>query len=269
MSSLSWDGTVGIHSAHRPMHCSFFTRPPSRRRDAASSPSVCAVGEHEDRPSCPTTPLLPSCDLIAFILQAAIHVIGVSLIRLCRACAKQAHEQPPHRSAGRTYQRSLASRAGNRSTDRSAGSTHSTPDRCTGRHTARLAAAFLCTGRFGQLFARFNILFRHLFPNRLQMCVRIQHRLRAGAGAEHESCPAGPGNRSSHRFTDSFGTRQAMTCSAVFPITHTRLCRPPAPDSMRTAATGTDNSPARKRISSSFAAPSEGGAAIRILRALP
>src|SRR4029077_20440325 len=65
VSSSSWDGSVGLHCAHRP-------------RTASS----CAVCEREDRLSCPTISLLPSCDLIPLLLQTSIHEIRIGLIRL-------------------------------------------------------------------------------------------------------------------------------------------------------------------------------------------
>ena len=60
-----------------------------------------------------------------------------------------------------------------------------------------------------------------------------------------------------------------MAWVAVIPCTRTRLYRLLSPDSIRTAAAGSDSSFARNRINSRLAAPATGDAAIRILSASP
>src|SRR5262249_7223978 len=137
------------------------------------------------------------------------------------------------------------------------------------RHLTGFAATLLRAGLLGHLSTGFNILLRYFFSHRLQVCVGVQHGFRVGTGADRHRRTKGPGHLSFHALTIPFWARHTMTCAADIPHRRTRFCRPPAPDSIRTAVVGRDNSLARKWTSSLFAAPSTGGAAIRILRALP
>src|SRR5262249_25439222 len=135
------------------------------------------------------------------------------------------------------------------------------------RYASRLAAALFGAGRFSRFPTGFDVFIPDLFAHAFQMRVLIQHWPSLLTCAEHEGRAQCPDHRRAHVCIAPFGIRRVMTSIAVVPSNRTRLYRLLSPDSMCTAAVGSSNSSARKRINSLFAAPATGGAAIRILSA--
>jgi hypothetical protein len=107
----------------------------------------------------------------------------------------------------------------------------------------------------------------------LQMSIWVEHWPCAGTTRQHQYHYKGVAySHSGHIYTSSFrcrGSRRAITVRAVIPLRQSRFRRASAPAWICTFARGTTQCSATNLINSSFAAPSTGRAASRILSASP